>query len=72
MCAGKLSPAKPHLTNCKTRFTVVAGGYMGALGGRWLTPVPLSHTTGGLFIGAGHSAFVGLSRRCERASPLTP
>ena len=32
MCAGKLSPAKPHLTNCKTRFTVGAGRLQGGLG----------------------------------------
>eukprot|EP00967_Tisochrysis_lutea_P157126 scaffold318237_cov36-Tisochrysis_lutea.AAC.2 len=53
MCEGKLSPAKPHLTNYVGAGRVrVTGRDEVARGSGWArrTPVPLSQTTGGLLI----------------------
>ena len=63
MCAGKLSPAKPHFTNCAKTVHRGRGAATGGSGRSVHTPVPLSHTTGGLFMGAGAT---GESRRREQ------
>jgi hypothetical protein len=52
MCAGKLSPAKPHFTNCTgvSRAGERADAASSGAEMQLRTPVPLSQTMGGLLM----------------------